>query len=278
MVLAVVSLVLALTQPRWGYQWEDVHRRGVDIVVALDISNSMRAQDIKPNRLQRAKHEVADLLRMLEGDRIGLVAFAGTAYVQCPLTLDYSAARMFLNAMDMDLLSAQGTALGTAIRKSVQAFGPSGRTSRALVLITDGEDQSGDALEAAQWAAEQGVKIYPIGIGAKIGAPIPLSGPGGGFKKDAQGNVVLTKLDETTLQKIALKTGGTYVRSVTGDLDLEKIYRHNIKQKLEAKEIQTDRRKLWQERFQGFLVLALVFLTAEFLYRERRGTPTFSSR
>jgi Ca-activated chloride channel family protein len=266
-ILAVLFMILALTQPRWGYEWKDLTQEGVDIVVALDVSTSMLAKDIKPNRLSRAKRKISDLLNMLDGDRIGLVAFAGTAFVQCPLTLDYSAAKLFLNATDTDLISTQGTALADAIQKSVQAFGIGDDQSKAVIMITDGENHSGDPLKVAKLAAEQGVKIFTIGIGKDGGAPIPDSA--GGFKKDAEGEIVLTRLDETILQQIALETGGVYVRSVTGDLDLNKIYRENIQPKIAKKELKSQRRKLWQERFQWLIFLALVCLGIEFLIPEK---------
>lgn len=273
-ILAVFFMILALTQPRWGYEWKDLTQEGVDIIVALDVSASMLAEDIKPNRLSRAKRKISDLLEMLDGDRIGLVAFAGTAFVQCPLTLDYSAAKLFLDATDTDLISAQGTALAAAIRKSVSAFRAEDDKSKAIILITDGENQSGDPLKVAKWAGEQGIKIFTIGIGKDSGAPIPDAD--GGFKKDAEGEIVLTRLDETTLQKIALETGGVYVRSVTGDLDLNKIYLENIKPKIEKKKLKTQRRKLWTERFQWSIFLALVCMVMEFLIPEkpvRRPVP-----
>jgi Ca-activated chloride channel family protein len=266
-VLAVFFMILALTQPKWGYEWKELTQEGVDIVVALDVSTSMLAEDIKPNRLSRAKRKISDLLDMLDGDRIGLVAFAGTAFIQCPLTLDYSAAKLFLDATDTELISAQGTALADAIRKSVAAFRAEEDKSKAVILITDGENHSGDPLKVAQWAADQGVRIFTIGIGDDSGAPIPDSV--GGFKKDAGGEIVLTRLDETILQQIALKTGGTYVRSVTGDLDLNKIYLENIQPKIEKKELKTQRRKLWRERFQWLIFLALACLLTEFLIREK---------
>ena len=260
--LAIFFLILALTQPRWGYRWEDLTQEGVDIIIALDVSNSMMAQDIKPNRLERAKHKIADLLNMLEGDRIGLVAFAGTSYLQCPLTLDYSAAHIFLSAIDTKLIPVQGTAIGHAVRTSVKAFNEQDTQSRAIILITDGEDHTGDALPSAKWAKEQETKIFTIGIGREIGAPIPSSEPGtSGFKKDKDGEVVLTKLDEITLQQMALETGGSYVRSVTGDMDLQKIYLENIKHKVEKKLVKTERRRIWLERFQWMVFAALLCLT-----------------
>ena len=260
---AVFFLILTLTQPRWGYYWKDLTQKGVDIVIALDVSNSMLAQDIKPNRLERAKHKIADLLSMLEGDRIGLVAFAGTSYLQCPLTLDYSAVHIFLNAIDTKLIPVQGTAIGHAIRTSVKAFNKQDTRSRAIILITDGEDHTGDAIPSAKWAKEHETKIFVIGIGKEIGAPIPSLEPTtSGFKKDKNGEVILTKLDEPTLQQMALKTGGSYVRSVTGDMDLQKVYLESIKHKVEKKEIKTERRRIWEERFQWMIFAALLCLTA----------------
>ena len=269
-VLAIIFLILALTRPRWGYQWENLHQRGVDVIVALDVSSSMLAEDIKPNRLERAKRKISDLLDMMEGDRIGLVAFAGTSFVQCPLTLDYGAARLFLSAIDTQLIPVQGTALGNAIKTSVKAFRSQEKKSKALILITDGEDQTGKALSAAKLAGDQGVKIYTIGIGGEIGAPLPNSSGAGGFRKNQQGEVILSKLDETTLQQIALETGGSYVRSVTGDIDLNTIYKDQIKKHIEKKELKSERRKIWQERFQWFIFIALIFLVAETCLSEKR--------
>ena len=207
---------------------------------------------------------------MMEGDRIGLVAFAGTSFVQCPLTLDYGAARLFLSAIDTQLIPVQGTALGNAIKTSVKAFRSQEKKSKALILITDGEDQTGKALSAAKSASDQGVKIYTIGIGGEIGAPLPNPSGAGGFRKNQQGEVILSKLDEITLQPIALETGGSYVRSVTGDIDLNTIYKDQIKKNIEKKELKSERRKIWQERFQWFIFIALIFLVAETCLSEKR--------
>ena len=269
-VLAILFLTLALTRPRWGYEWKNLHQRGVDVIVALDVSSSMLAEDIKPNRLERAKRKISDLLDMMEGDRIGLLAFAGTSFVQCPLTLDYGAARLFLSAIDTQLIPVQGTALGNAIKTSVKAFRSQEKKSKALILITDGEDQTGKALSAAKSASDQGVKIYTIGIGGEIGAPLPNSSGAGGFRKNQQGEVILSKLDETTLQQIALETGGSYVRSVTGDIDLNTIYKDQIKKNIAKKKLKSERRKIWQERFQWFIFIALICLVAETCLSEKR--------
>jgi len=233
----------------------------------------MLAEDIKPNRLERAKRKISDLLNMMDGDRIGLIAFAGTSFVQCPLTLDYSAARIFLSAIDTELIPVQGTAIGNAINTAVKAFRTQDKKSKALILITDGEDQTGKALSAAKAAKDKGVKIYTIGIGGEMGAPLPNPSTAGGFRKNQQGEVILSKLDETTLQKIALATGGSYVRSVTGDIDLKTIYRDQIKKHIEKRELKSERRKIWQERFQWFIFAALLCLTIEACLAEKKPLP-----
>ena len=209
---------------------------------------------------------------MMQGDRIGLVAFAGTSFLQSPLTLDYGAVRIFLDELDTDLIPVPGTAIGEAIKKSTEAFDTKNKKSRVLILITDGEDHLGNPLEMAKKASEAGIKIYTIGIGKLEGAPIP-DRRRGGFKKDSNGNVVLTQLDESTLQKMALNTGGSYVRSITGDLDLEKIYK-DITKKVEAKELVSGKRKRFEERFQWPLMMALLLLILEVFVKERKKQKT----
>jgi Ca-activated chloride channel homolog len=267
LVWGLVFLMIALTQPRWGFQWEDLKQRGVDIIIALDVSNSMRATDIKPSRLERAKHKVADLLHMLKGDRIGLVAFAGTSFLHSPLTLDYQAAEMFLGALDTDLIPLQGTALGHAIETSIHAFSTVEKKSKAILLITDGEDHEGAVLKAIQRAQQEGVKIFVIGIGRDEGVPVP--DPSGGFKRNRSGEIVLSKINEPLLEKIAVDTGGTYVRSVHGDMDLRTIYLEQIQQSMEKKELKSSRRKRWTERFQWLLFAGLLCLAGEKWVREK---------
>lgn len=270
-LLGLTAALLSLAEIKYGFTWEEVRRRGVDIVVALDVSDSMLVKDAEAggdlSRLERAKREIVDLLRLLEGDRVGLVAFAGTAFVECPLTLDYSAAEVFLGAIDTELIPLKGTALGEAIRTSLGAFEGSSQDSRAIILITDGEDHTGQALAAAEEAKAAGVRIFPIGIGRDEGSPIPA--PDGGFRRDRQGEIILSKLDEPTLQRIALATGGRYVRSVTGDVDLEQIYSQGIKATLEEQELGSSRRQRWEDRFQWLLGVALLALGVEPLVAER---------
>ncbi|MGA1826533.1 MAG: VWA domain-containing protein [bacterium] len=273
LLCALFFLIFSLLQPRWGFHWEKIQRSGVDIMVAVDVSSSMLAEDVKPNRLERAKRELYDLLKMMEGDRIGLIAFAGTNFVQCPLTLDYGAFKMFLEYLSPDLIPVPGTAIYRTIKTAMDSFERTEKGSKAIILITDGEDHEEDPLEIAEEAKKRGIKIYPIGIGAEEGAPIPLP-DGTGFKKDRDGNLVLTKLDETSLQKLALATDGSYVRSVTGDMDLERIYLDDIR-KLKHRKLGSERKKVWEERFQWFILFALLFLFLEVIIPEKKSSKKF---
>ena len=270
-LLSIAAIILGLARPRWGFEWREVPQGGIDIMVVLDLSTSMLATDIPPNRLERAKRELIDLLGMLDGDRFGIVAFAGVPFVQCPLTVDYRLAGLFINQLSLDLIPVQGTALGDAIDLGVDSLVKASSAEsqgKAIILITDGEDQNKNTLAAAQKAKEKGVKIYAIGIGKEEGSPIPL--PSGGFKKDQNGNVIISKLDEKTLQEAALISGGTYVRSTTGDMDLDQIYTKGIKVSLEAGTYGESRQKIWYERFQWFISLAAGLLFVEFLLKEFR--------
>ena len=260
LALAFAALVVALAGPTWGFHWEDVERRGVDLVVALDLSRSMLAEDTKPDRLTAAKREIRDLLELLKGDRVGLVAFAGTAFVQCPLTMDYYAFELFLDEMDPDWVPVGGTDLAAAVRTSMQAFPENERSGKAVLLITDGEDHSGELQAAAEEARKEGVHVFVVGIGAPEGAPIP-DGRGGFIKQN--GKVVLSKLDEASLKELALTTDGTYVRSVAGDLDLRTIYLDDIKGTLEARALASSREKRSEDRFQWALLPAILLLLFE---------------
>ncbi|MCI0566644.1 MAG: VWA domain-containing protein, partial [Acidobacteria bacterium] len=210
-LLAGTFLALALARPQWGAKVEEVRRKGVDVIIAMDVSSSMLAEDVKPSRLARAREEVATLIDSLEGDRVGLVAFAGEATVACPLTLDYSAAKVFLDVLDPALVPVPGTAIASAIRKSSEAFGSKEKRYKVLVLITDGEDHEKDAVAAAREAAAEGVVIYTLGVGSGSGSPIPVrgtDGSGGGYKKDREGKIVTSRLDPVKLAEIAEAAGG----------------------------------------------------------------------
>ena len=273
MVSAVLFLILALAGPRYGYVWQEVERKGVDIIVALDCSKSMLAGDVNPSRLARAKREIIDLLAMLEGDRIGLVAFAGDAFVQSPLTVDYTAAAMFLNAMEPDMMPIQGTDLGEGLRMSLDALDEAAREDRLIVVVTDGEDHEGAIDEQLQRAADGGVQIHTVGIGSTEGVPIPEIDAGGvrrGFKRDEEGNVVTTHLDEGTLRRMAEATGGRYVRVAPGLTTFEELVDEIASgegEEFEAREITQ-----FEEQYQIFLALALALLFVEALVPERRRT------
>ncbi|MFM7203546.1 MAG: VWA domain-containing protein [Myxococcota bacterium] len=265
---AVVFALLSVARPQWGFKWEEITRQGVDILVAVDVSQSMMATDVSPNRVVAARRELTDLLGKLQGDRIGLIAFAGTAFVQCPLTLDYGAFGMFLDYLSPDLIPVQGTSLTQAIKLARESFLKSQSTSKALILITDGEDHEGDPLAAAKEAKEAGIQIYTIGIGAQEGAPIPAP-DGSGFLRDDNGQLAMTRLDEETLKKIAVETGGAYVRSTSGDMDLDSIYLQGIRGSLKAADLTSTRQKRWEERFQWPLTLAVLLILLEPLLSER---------
>jgi len=270
--LALTSMLTALAGPRWGFRWEEVERRGVDLVVALDLSRSMLSEDAKPNRLAAAKREMRDLIDLLQGDRVGLVVFAGSALIQCPLTLDYGAFSVFMDQLGPNSVPIGGTDLAAAVRTATDTFVKEEHSGRAVLLITDGEDHGGELRKAAKEAKAQGVHVFVVGMGSAEGVPIPDGR--GGFIKEA-GRVVLSKLDEGSLKELALTTGGSYVRSVEGDMDLRKIYLEDIKQTLESRSLSSSRQKRWEERYQPFLLLALVLLVLESTVgppRQKRGS------
>ncbi len=281
LVASVGLLALAMAGFQYGFTWQEIRRRGVDVVVALDVSESMLVQDAAASdeltRIERARREIADLLRLMKGDRVALVAFAGTAFLELPLTLDYSAAELFLDDLDTELMPVQGTDLGEALRVSLDAFELESEAERAIILITDGENHEGGLDAMLEQVAAAEVRVFAIGIGQDSGAPIPR--PGGGFRRDARGEMILSRLDEPTLQRLALETGGRYVRSVTGDLDLEEIYLEGIKATLAEADLETRRRKQYEDRFQWLVGAALLFLMLGPLIpegrrvrgRERRG-------
>jgi Ca-activated chloride channel family protein len=260
LILAASLLaVVAMAGPQYGFQWQTVERKGVDIIIALDCSRSMLAGDIAPNRLDRAKREIYDLLNMLQGDRVGLVAFSGTAFLQCPLTIDYSAFHLFLDVLTPEYLPLPGTDLFLALQTCLSAFDPDSPSEKAVILITDGEHTgSEDPLKAAEQAQKAGIKLFCIGVGSGDGVPIPAED--GGFKKDAAGRIILSHLDESLLTRMALATGGGYVRSAAGDMDLDSIYRDQIRGHMEATTVESSRKQVWADRFQWPLALAVLLL------------------
>jgi Ca-activated chloride channel family protein len=267
---AMIFLVVTLARPRWGNQVEYVERRGVEIMVALDVSESMLAEDLKPNRLARAKLEITELMDRLEGNALGLVLFSGAAFVQFPLTSDFATARMFLESARPGLISRPGTAIAQAINIAVTGFNEDRATQKAIILLTDGENQEGDAPEAAQAAADQGIIIYAIGFGSPNGEPIPQYNPQGdlvGYKKDQNGEVVLSRLDENTLQQLALLTNGRYFRAVPDGREIGQLTTEIDRLQTGELESRFETRRV--ERFQWFLGIAFLALFVVELIPER---------
>ena len=268
-ITALLFIIFSLVQPKWGYRWEEVERKGVDIVVAVDTSRSMLADDIKPNRLEAAKREISKLLNIIEGDRIGLVAFAGTAFVQCPLTLDYGAFNLFLDDLNTSFIPVGGTNISGAIEKSMSVFNDELKKHKAIVLITDGEDHQGNAVEIAKAAKEKGIIIYTIGVGKKDGAYIRIREKGKEvLLKDREGKVVKSHLDEITLNKIALETEGAYSPAYGTQWGLDNVYK-NIIAKMEKKQLSSSKVKLYENRYQIPLFVALILIALESLIGER---------
>lgn len=274
-VAGIFFAILALIQPKWGYHWEEMKRKGLDMIVALDVSKSMLAEDIKPNRLEAAKREVKSLVNLLKGDRIGIVAFAGTSFLQCPLTLDYGTAKLFLDNIDVDSVPKGGTDIGGAIRTAIKAYEGHEKKHRVLILVTDGEDLEEGVMEAVEEAKKQGIIIFPIGIGRQEGAPIPVVDERGQktFVKDPEGKVVLSKLDPVLLQKIALMSGGKKGSIGTGSFPLEEIYQEEVS-KMEKKELESSRQKRYEHRFQAPLFAAILCFVLEACLTERKARST----
>ncbi|MFN3531571.1 MAG: VWA domain-containing protein [Candidatus Brocadia sp.] len=274
-IVGILFLIFALVEPKWGYHWEEVEKKGIDIVIAVDTSRSMLADDVKPNRLEVAKREVEDLLNVLEGDRIGLVVFAGSAFTYCPLTSDYGAFRLFLSDVNTNIIPLGGTALAEAIRKGISTFEASSKNHKAIILITDGENHEDDPLKAAASAKEQGIVIYTVGVGKKDGSYIKIKDESGQERllKDRQGQVVKSRLDEITLNKIALETGGLYTPAYGTKWGLEKIYKDSIA-KIEESAYKTQRVKRYVNRYQIPLFIAIVLITLEsFLSDRKKAIP-----
>lgn len=269
LILGILFLALALVQPQFGAQMELVHRRGIDLMVALDVSMSMLAEDVRPNRLARARLEVADLIDRLEGDRVGLIAFAGRSVVLCPLTLDYSAAKMFLQSADVGLIAEQGTAVAEAIRTATRAFSTGERKYKAVLLLTDGENHTDDPIAAARAAAEAGVRIFAVGVGTPDGELIPIrDGDRVDYLRDRNGNVVKTRLDEHTLQEIARIADGAYARAGSGGMGLQAVYEQI--QEMEKRDLGSRRYAQYKHRYQWPLALALLCFFGEALLSDRR--------
>jgi Ca-activated chloride channel family protein len=248
-----------------------VRRKGLDLVIALDTSYSMNAEDVAPSRLEKAKREIRSLIARLKGDRVGLVAFAGTAVLYCPLTLDYGAANLFLDLLDTGVIPEPGTALAPAIETATSAFSATERKYKVLVLFTDGEDLQGDLPAAVEKARDGGVIIYTVGIGTPEGKPIPVRDEKGDiveYRKDSGGQIVVSRLDERSLAQIAVSAGGRYFRASASENELDAIYDEISKQ--EKKELESRLFQNFEDRYQYPLALAIAFLVAELWMSERR--------
>ncbi|MFP4046525.1 MAG: vWA domain-containing protein [Bacteroidales bacterium] len=271
LIVALTSIIFALADPQFGPKLETVERKGVEIIIALDVSNSMLAEDIKPNRLERAKRSISKMIGQLLNDKIGLIVFAGDAYVQVPVTTDYSAVKMFLSTIDTDIVPRQGTAIGSAINSAVRSFDSESELEKALIIISDGEDHEGDAINAAKAAGEEDILIHTIGMASGQGGPIPVRKSGGQvqYQKDQEGNTVISKLDETMLKKIAASGNGTYVRASNSRTGLNKIY--DEIGEMTQKEIESKQYTDYEHRFQYLIGIALFFIFLDLLILERKN-------
>ena len=264
--LALGLLAIALARPQIGAKLSERETRGAEIMICLDVSNSMLAEDYSPNRLERAKLAISRLVDRLRDDRIGLIIFAGKPFVQLPITTDYVSAKMFLGSIGPDSVPVQGTAIGDAVLTAVKSFSSQSEKSRAIILITDGENHEDDAVAAAKQAAEAGVKLYTIGVGSPEGQPIRLNGE---LLKDKDGNIVVTKLDEGTLRKMAQAGGGAYVRAGNEEFGLNPII--DDLRRLEDEHFKSVVFEEYDEQYMYFVAAALVLLAVAFLIGDRRA-------
>lgn len=271
-LLAFVLLIVAAANPQVGMRLEEVKQTGIDVFILLDVSLSMSAEDIKPDRLEKAKYQISSLIKKLRGDRIGLIIFSGEAYVQIPLTSDYSAANLFLSAVDFRSVPQPGTAIASAINLAIKSFDYNASTQKVIIVITDGEDHEGDVMEAVKDAVSKDLKIYTIGLGTPEGVPIPIYNSQReviGFKKDKAGNTILTKLNEVVLKEIAAKGNGKYYRGTNYEDYLDQIF--NELSSIEKTEFGTKKVTDYEDRFYYFLAPAILLLLLEFFITESKS-------
>ena len=268
--LAIASLSIALVNPKIGTKLETVKREGVDIVFAVDVSKSMLAEDIAPNRLEKAKQLVTQIINNLASDRVGIIAYAGKAFPQLPITTDYASAKMFLQNMNTDMLSSQGTAINEAIELAKTHYDDDEQTNRVLIIISDGEDHSEDAAKVAEEASEEGIRIFTIGVGDAKGGPIPIKRNGIvlNYKKDSNGETVITRLDEETLKTIANEANGAYLNGKNTNEVVENI--RDILNKMDKKEFEAKQFADFKDQFQWFLAFAIAFLFLDIFLLDRK--------
>ena len=264
--LAFFFFIIGLSRPQMGAKLKEHKIKGAEIMIALDVSNSMLAQDYSPNRLERAKLAISRITDKLQDDRIGLIVFAGTSFVQLPITSDYVSAKMFLNTISTESVPIQGTAIGDAINTAIRGFSAQSEHSRAIIVITDGENHEDDAVAAAKQASDAGIKVYTIGVGSVDGQPIPMDG---GLLKDKEGNIVVTHLDEETLKEVASAGGGAYIHAGNDEFGLTPII--NDIRKMEDEEYNSVVFEEYDEQFMYFLGIALALFAVEMLIGARRS-------
>lgn len=270
LMIALAFLVLALADPQTGSKMEKYQRKGIDVMIALDVSNSMLAEDIRPSRLERAKQSISKLIDRLDGDRIGIIVFAGKAYNQLPITTDYGAAKMFLSAINTNIVPVQGTAIADAIDMATGAFGQSTH-NKAIIVISDGEDHQGDVLEKTEVAAKKGIVFYTVGMGMPEGGPIPIynGDTRTGYKKDRDGSTIITRLDESLLQRIASVGKGMYVRANNSEEGWRKVF--DDLNKIEKSELESRQFSDYEDRFQYFIGFCLLFLIFELFVFDKKN-------
>jgi Ca-activated chloride channel family protein len=271
---ALVCLVFVIARPQFGSKMETVKRQGVETVIALDISNSMLAEDVTPSRLAKSKKLISRLVETFNNDKVGLVVFAGDAFTQLPITTDYVSAKMFLSSINPSLITTQGTDIGAAIRLAMKSFTPTEGVGRAIVVITDGENHEGGAVEAAKEAAEKDMRVFVLGVGSPNGSPIPTEEGSQDFRRDNEGNVIVTRLNEQMCQEIAAAGGGVYVR-VDNTNNAEKVLNDEIA-KLAKSDVESQVYTEFDEQFQVLAWMALILLVIEMLILERKN-PLFKN-
>ena len=270
LMTGIVFGTIMLARPQFGSKIEDVKKQGVEVIIALDVSNSMLAEDIQPNRLTRAKQAISRLVDDLDNDKIGLIVFAGDAYTQIPVTTDYVSAKMFLSSISPEMVPKQGTSIGAAISLGIRSFTPGEDKSKAMIIITDGENHEDDPVAAADEASKAGIIIHTIGIGSEQGVPVPvLSGGKKDFLKDIEGNTVITKLDEEILKKTAIAASGSYVRANNSNIGLDEIY--NEIKKMKKQELESTMYTEYNDQFQIFAGVFLFLLIIEFVIMDRKN-------
>jgi Ca-activated chloride channel family protein len=269
-MIAFAFLVLALADPQTGSKMEKVQRKGIDVMIALDVSNSMLAEDIRPSRLERAKQSISKLIDRLDEDRIGIIVFAGKAYNQLPITTDYGAAKMFLSAINTNIVPVQGTAIADAIDMATNSFGQSTH-NKAIIVISDGEDHQGDVLEKTEVAAKKGIVVYTVGMGIPEGGPIPVYNGEirTGYKKDRYGSTIITHLDESLLQRIASVGKGMYVRANNSEEGWQKVF--DDLNKIQKSELESKQFSDYEDRFQYFIGFSLLFLIFELFVFDKKN-------